>query len=116
MNENEIRELVEAQQARNAELRTVIESSGGDPAAPATIDVFFYAADESDARRLAAALESEAFREVNVTEPHDMVDAWSVTAELEMSVDEMINPLWTDHVVRLAAGCNAEYDGWGTAV
>ena len=45
-----------------------------------------------------------------------MTETWSVHGQVPISPRSVSQAQFTENLVRIAAACSAEYDGWGTSL
>ena len=106
---------------RNFQLREVLLSHNVKLAEQRTIDLHFWAQGREAAERLSNALASLGYP-VSRTNPSSDGQAvsnscvWNVESSVLLTPSLTLSASFTEEMVRLAAGHNAIYDGWGTAI
>jgi hypothetical protein len=114
VSEAEIVSEIEAHGTRNRSLLERIRELGLLDA-PRVIDCHFWAATSEVVGRLMARLQEKGLDHVTATPPLDD-GRWSVEGQLIVSPNVIAGRKLTEELVRLAAGCGGQYDGWGTSV
>lgn len=113
--EDEIIREVEAHQARNAALLERIRDLGAALDAPRVIDAHFWASTREAAGVLIERLVAKGLTDLSARPPSDE-GPWSVEGQLHESPNFVASRKVTEELVRLAANCGSQYDGWGTSV
>ena len=112
----EIAEMLQRHCARNRELLNLIAEKGADPSVPCFIDLHFWAANESAARELAAALEERGYSPVSTNRSVDEPSLWNVETTIEANPLSVASHSFVETLVRLASQHDGEFDGWGTSI
>jgi hypothetical protein len=115
VSEAEIASEVEAHEARNRALLERIRELGAVLDAPRVIDCHFWAATREIAGTLIAKLQEKGLIELSATPP-DAEGPWNVEGQLNETPSFVASRKVTEELVRLAAECGGQYDGWGTSV
>ena len=76
----------------------------------------FWAFTKQDAIMLAKALYDEGLLVLTLAPTDDGGERWNIEAGIRYSVNEVTSNNIVEKFVRLAAGKNAIYDGWGTSI
>jgi hypothetical protein len=116
MDEKYIQENISAHNARNDELLKLISEHGVDLDTVRPIDFFFWVADEKNATSLAEILTKDGLGEFFTVPPDDQTQTWSVQGQVLISPRSVSQAQFTENLVRIAAACSADYDGWGTSL
>ena len=102
--------------AWNAELLRRIPEEDVDLDGRRLDDVFFRAPDEDSADSLVHSLARDRLEGFFSAPLREEGEAWSVKGRLRLSPRRMADDEFTEKLVRLAAECEATYDGWGTSL
>ena len=97
--------------ARNVVWHRRFLNRGGNDQLIRPFDLFFHCPDELNARHLARALSAERVERAIVLEP-DGDSGWEVHGVFGGSLLELIDPGFTEQLVRLANSRSATYMGW----
>jgi regulator of RNase E activity RraB len=116
MNDIAVHKESVAHDRRNMVLLTSLAEKGVDLQAERPIEIFFYAASESDAHQLARALKPVELEVVRTGPPSGPNAEWCVEARAHAAPQAVAAREYTRSLVILAAAHNARYDGWGTEV
>jgi hypothetical protein len=116
MSEQSVQSSVAAHEARNRELTKVFLGHGADLSCPRTIDLHFWAPDQQAAEDLAEALNLRGLQDAFCKAPADSEKLWNVEAHATASVTQVTDRSFVEDLVRLAASCRSDFDGWGTLV
>jgi len=118
MTEDQFAEAMAGHRRRNAELKDTLSENGVDLLHRRPIDVHFWAWSQRDAAILGRELYRKGFLVKTIARSRIAGDeeSWSVEAGALIVPEEILGEEFTDDMVRLAARCEAVYDGWGTEV
>jgi hypothetical protein len=111
-----IDEQIQGHDARNVALLARVRELGAPLDVARTIDCFFWAPSAAAAELLRDRLVAKGLENVLTSPPPDEDAVWSVQGTLLIRPDVMGSRGMTSQLVELAAACDAEYDGWGTAI
>ncbi len=113
-----VHESLAKHRKRNADLRQVLVGKGVNLSEQCPADIHFWAWSQRDASVLARELFKKGFL-VKLLSPSpapEDEDRWGIEAGALIVPDQILGDDFTEGMVRLAAQCEAVYDGWGTEV
>ena len=116
MNDLERQKQIAAHDARNRQLLAALAAKGIDLQAIRQVDLYFWSNSESEARRLAAVLESRKYDTVGVDRSSGPGAAWSVKASILATPHDIAASGYSRALVGLAIDHDSQFDGWGTEV
>jgi regulator of RNase E activity RraB len=114
----EIDSALAAHRARNTELRQLLLTKNVVLSEERPVDVHFWADDRHDAATLARGLFKKGFLVTLLAPSSENATGagWNVEAGALIAPDQILGERLTEQLVRMAAECNATYDGWGTQI
>lgn len=116
--ESQIQESLARHRERNAALKQVLLDKGVSLNEQRPTDVHFWAWSQRDAAVLARELYRRGFL-VTLLLPSpesEDEDRWSIEAGALIVPNQILGDDFTEGMLKLAAQCDAVYDGWGTEV
>ncbi len=116
--EDQIQESLAKHRQRNAGLKQVLLDKGVNLTEQRPTDVHFWAWSQRDAAVLARELFKKGFL-VKLLSPSPAPGdegRWGIEAGALIVPEQILGDEFTEGMVRLAAQCDAVYDGWGTEV
>jgi len=114
--EEEIQTSIDAHRARNTELRKQLTLKTVALSDARPVDVHFWAGDQHDAAMLGRELFKKGFLVKLLAPASDggRASRWNVDAGALIPPEDILGDRLTERLVRMAADCDAVYDGWGT--
>ena len=118
MTENEIRESINAHDARNAELLRTIVEKGIALDRERSVEFHFWAPNQTNAAGLAKELYNYGYLvlAISPTQVEDGSTWWNVEAEIKRTPEDAASRETSEGLVRLATQFEGSYDGWGTSI
>ena len=113
--EAEISRELEGHKARNAALLARLRELGARLDVPRVVDCHFWAPTREAAGALVEKLLERGFTGLAAT-PSNAEEPWSVEGQLHEPPAFVASRKVTEELIRAAAECGGEYDGWGTSV
>jgi len=115
MRASDLKSVIASHVARNWKLCQLTENKGADLSAKRCIDLYFWAENEFAAHRLANTLRECGWSQIKLN-PLDHDTVWNVEVQIEASVVEIIDLVFTEKLSRLAMDNQSKFDGWGASI
>jgi regulator of RNase E activity RraB len=82
------------------------------------LEIHFWAWNQRNAALLAQELYRRGYLVLmlNPAKSAENPDLWSIEAEAKLTINQMVDEVFTDELLALASMFSAQYDGWGTSV
>jgi len=112
----EISDIVAQHAARNQELVALISRKGGNLQIERTVDLHFWAFNETDATGLAEALRARGLSNVISRVSAKDPAVWNVEGQVVGSLLQVTEARFVEELARVAVAHNADFDGWGTSL
>lgn len=113
----EIQRFIEVHNRRNLDYRDKLIERGIWLDDPRSVELHFWADEQTGAALLAKALYQSGFL-ILMLAPSDQDDGnvrWSIQTGIKVPISRILSQEFTETMVRLAAEYSAEFDGWGAS-